>query len=78
MTRKDYISIAKAIKAERVRIILQPRSTVAQRTAQLLTLDNVVTYLVVELHAGNPRFDQMKFRQACGQTEVQIVTRNSV
>lgn len=66
MTKKDYINIAKAIKAERTRIVLQPRSTVAMRTAQLQTLENVITFLVAELHDDNARFDEVRFREACG------------
>lgn len=78
MTRKDYVSIAKAFKAERIRIVLLPtygrilpRSTVAQRTAQLLTLENLITFLVAELQDDNPKFDEKLFRISCGLTEVQ-------
>lgn len=58
LTRASYVKLARAIDNARV---------IAQKIDQdTMQLELVVRYICKELAEDNPRFDEDKFREACG------------
>ena len=69
MTKKDFESIAHAVRITRTIIDESPSQTteaVNIRLTSLATIEIVAEALVFELNTTNPRFDRTRFLTACG------------
>lgn len=64
MTKKDYIRIAAALKSARV------SNTIGDLNKGLFNngIDMAVVYVTAALAEDNPRFDLVRFQQACAFT----------
>ena len=63
MTRKDYVAIAAAFKWTHPGAVLEGSSGIERRLTQW-AFD--VRKVADVLHADNPRFDRIRFYEACG------------
>jgi hypothetical protein len=72
MTKKDYVSIASAIRASRVRVAsgypLPANDDESARDAQRMAVCNAHAHTMAEYLAKEPgtRFDRTRFLTACG------------
>lgn len=70
MTKKDYVMIAAAIKAERMPVEGTNANVQGAWTAgNNVALSDLALRLASEFKAANPRFDSARFLAACGVTQ---------
>jgi hypothetical protein len=66
MSKKDYIAIAKTIKAQAEGINARTDLSQEQTVAKMDTLEATARNLAQIFGEGNPRFDTARFLTACG------------
>lgn len=70
MTKKDYIIIARVLRATRSTIINSVERSASMKSIQKITgslLEVIIKGFVFELKNDNPKFDEKRFLEACGQ-----------